>query len=79
MMLHGLSLMTQGHLRLRDAYCLQGRHVIIEPRRRQAFHLDGEVNRWTPFTCTVLPGALKLLAPVTAPADLFCRGGEPFA
>ena len=32
MMLHGLSLMTQGHLRLRDAYCLQGRHVIIEPR-----------------------------------------------
>ena len=77
MMLHAVSLMTQGHLRMRNAYCFQGRHVIIEPNTRQAFHLDGEVNRWTPFTCTVLPSALRILTPLTVPAGLFRRQGEP--
>jgi YegS/Rv2252/BmrU family lipid kinase len=75
MALHSLALATQTHDRRSDIFCLKGRHVIVEPRKPQAFHLDGDVNRYTPITCTVLPGALRLLAPSTAPADLFSKPG----
>lgn len=77
MALHSLYIALQSHERRPDVFCLRGRHIIIEPTTPQSFHLDGEVNYSTPITCTVLPGALRLLAPATAPANLFVRKGEP--
>lgn len=77
MALHSLSIAMQTHTRRSAIFCLKGRHVIIEPQTPQAFHLDGEVNRFTPITCTVLPGALRLLAPSTAPPGIFVRPGAP--
>ena len=40
--------------------------------------LDGEPAGHAPLYATVEPGCLRLLAPVDAPADLFCREGIPF-
>lgn len=77
MALHSLFITLQTHRRRPDVFCLRGGHVIIETKTPQSFHLDGEVNHSTPITCSVLPGALRLLAPATAPASLFCRPGEP--
>jgi YegS/Rv2252/BmrU family lipid kinase len=77
MALHSLFIALQNHARRPDIHCLRGRHIIIETKTPQSFHLDGEVNYSTPITCTVLPGALRLLAPNTAPASLFCRPGAP--
>jgi diacylglycerol kinase (ATP) len=77
MALHSLFIALQQHAQRPDVFCLRGRHIIIETGTPQSFHLDGEVNHSTPITCTVLPGALRLLAPNTAPASLFCRQGEP--
>jgi diacylglycerol kinase family enzyme len=58
-----------------DIIHLSGRHVIIETETPQPFHLDGELNRNTPITCTVEPGLLRILAPQGAPADLFVQEG----
>jgi len=79
MVVHSLAIAAQQHGRRPDVYCLRGRHIIIEPAKPQAFHLDGEVNYSTPITCAVNPLALRMLVPVTAPDDLFCRGGESLA
>jgi diacylglycerol kinase (ATP) len=77
MMWHGLALAQGKHERRPDVVRLKGRHVSIESASPQAFHLDGEINRSTPMTCTLLPGALRILAPNTAPGDLFSQPGEP--
>jgi diacylglycerol kinase (ATP) len=76
MALHSLFVALQTHEQRADVFCLRGRHVIIETATPQSFHLDGEVNHSTPITCTVLPDALRLLAPSTAPDDLFVKRGE---
>jgi YegS/Rv2252/BmrU family lipid kinase len=75
MALHSLYIARGTHTQRADVVCLQGRHVIIEPAAPQAFHLDGEVSYSTPIVCRVLPGALRLLAPSTAPAGLFALPG----
>lgn len=75
MALHGLYLALGQHTHRPDVFCLRGRHIILEPAQAQAFHLDGEVNYSTPITCTVMPGALRLLAPSSAPPHLFCQPG----
>ncbi len=77
MLWHSLFLLTHTHERRPDIFCLQGRHVIIETVRPQAYHLDGELNYATPITCTLLPSAIRILAPDTAPADLFVGSGIP--
>ncbi|MFN8469980.1 MAG: diacylglycerol kinase family protein [Caldilineaceae bacterium] len=74
--LHSLFVALQTHGQRPDVFCLRGRHIIIETATPQSFHLDGEVNHSTPITCTVLPGALRLLAPATAPDSLFSQPGE---
>jgi diacylglycerol kinase (ATP) len=76
MALHSLAIGRGSHIRRPDVHCLQGRHMIIEPDRAQAYHLDGEVHSSTPITCRVQPSALRLLAPSTAPAGLFAQQGE---
>ena len=77
MMWHALALARGSHERRPDVARLKGTHVTIESTSPQAFHLDGELNHDTPMTCTLLPGALRILAPSTAPGDLFSQPGEP--
>jgi len=75
MLLHSAFIMSGRHARRPDVIHLAGRHVIIETETPQSFHLDGELNRSTPITCTVEPGFLRILTPQGAPADLFERAG----
>ena len=75
MLMHSACIMAGCHTARAGITRLSGRHVIIETERPQSFHLDGELNRATPITCTVEPGALRILSPQGAPTDLFERPG----
>jgi diacylglycerol kinase (ATP) len=45
----------------------RGREVRVESERIQPVQLDGEPGGETPFTATVVPGAIKILVPATYP------------
>jgi diacylglycerol kinase family enzyme len=75
MIWHSLFMAANYHAHRPDVILLRGRHVILETATPQPFHLDGELNRATPMICSVLPGALRVLAPDTAPADIFQHPG----
>lgn len=75
MLLHSAYIMAGRHTCRPDIIHLTGRHVIIETDTPQSFHLDGELNRSTPITCTVEPSRLRILAPQGAPVDLFKQAG----
>jgi len=77
MMLHSAQIVTGRHYDHGDILCLSGRHVIIESDPPQPYHLDGELSRPTPITCTLQERFLRILAPQGAPADLFCEEGTP--
>lgn len=55
---------------------VRGRHVTIHTEPSMPVQTDGERSGWTPFTCQVRPNALRLLAPSTAPEDLFEKQGR---
>lgn len=75
MMLHSAQIVTGRHYDRSDILCLAGRHVIIESDPPQPYHLDGELNRSTPITCTLQERFLRILAPQGVPADLFVLPG----
>lgn len=75
MLLHSMFIVTGRHTRHPGIIHLAGRHVIIETDTPQSFHLDGELNRSTPITCTVEPSRLRILAPQGAPAGVFVHQG----
>jgi diacylglycerol kinase (ATP) len=77
MFVHGAWIVAQRHHDQRHIIRLTGSHVTVEASTPQPFHLDGELNRATPFTCMLRPRALRLLVPAGAPADLFVHTGEP--
>lgn len=56
-----------------------GRRVALETSRPVPVHTDGDPAGETPFTCTVAPGALRLLVPKSAPDGLFSRPGTPLS
>jgi diacylglycerol kinase family enzyme len=43
----------------------RGREVRVESERTQPVQLDGEPGGETPFTATVVPGAIRILVPST--------------
>lgn len=53
----------------------KARRIEIHTRRPMAVHLDGEPYGETPLLIDIVPQALKVLVPPTAPASLFCRPG----
>jgi YegS/Rv2252/BmrU family lipid kinase len=55
---------------------VRGRQMTIHTEPPMPFQTDGELGGWTPFTCQIRPGALRLLVPDTAPADLFEKQGK---
>jgi diacylglycerol kinase family enzyme len=57
-------------------FMVRGSQMTIHTEPAMPFQTDGELGGWTPFTCQVRPAALHLLAPNTAPADLFEQQGR---
>jgi YegS/Rv2252/BmrU family lipid kinase len=64
------------HYREPGMSMVRGRRVTIHTEPSLPFQTDGERTGWTPFSCEVRPGTLRLLVPDTAPAELFEHGGE---
>jgi diacylglycerol kinase (ATP) len=56
---------------------LSGRQVTVQTNDPAPYHCDGDPAGQTPFACELVPGALRLLVPDTAPPDLFHRPGLP--
>ena len=52
-----------------------GRSIKIDMEPAMPCQTDGELGGYTPLTCTLQPGALRLLVPASAPADLFQHPG----
>ncbi|MCB0058034.1 MAG: hypothetical protein KDE45_13450, partial [Caldilineaceae bacterium] len=75
MMLHSAQIVTGRHYDRNDILCFSGRHVIVESEPAQPYHLDGELNRSTPITCTLQERFLRILAPQGVPEDLFQEVG----
>jgi len=51
------------------------RRVTVNTCKPIPFHLDAEPSGTTPFWCEIQPACLRILAPATAPTDLFHRRG----
>lgn len=56
-----------------------GRSITIHTTPTMPCQTDGELGGYTPLTCTLQPGALRLLVPASAPEDLFEQPGLPLA
>lgn len=56
---------------------LVGKRVVIETDPRMPCQTDGEAAGYTPLTCELRPGALRLLVPESAPPSLFVQPGMP--
>lgn len=56
---------------------LTGRNLTIHTRPNFPYQTDGDPAGQTPLTCQIVPAALQVLIPPTAPAGLFSRPGTP--
>jgi YegS/Rv2252/BmrU family lipid kinase len=63
------------HLKDGDIIMVSGRRVSIETDPVMPCQCDGERVGVSPMQCEIVPGALRLLVPRTAPADLFEQPG----
>jgi len=69
--------MRSKHTEDDDVIMARGRHIRIETEPVIGCHADGDPADFTPLECEVKPGALRILVPPTAPADMFVGPGEP--
>jgi diacylglycerol kinase (ATP) len=74
---HAYQAWQQRHHIAPDVTKVNGRYITVHTEPPMPCQTDGEKAGHTPFTCELKPGALRLLAPRTAPADLFRHPGEP--
>ena len=74
---YGLEITRKEHLNNPDVTVLRAKQVRISSNPAMPYHLDGEPTGETPFTTTLRPGALLLLAPDTTPEGLFKLPGHP--
>jgi diacylglycerol kinase (ATP) len=65
------------HMGNDDVMMVRGSDVIVEPERPIPVHSDGDPAGETPIHCLVVPGALRLLVPRSAPHGLFRGQGLP--
>jgi YegS/Rv2252/BmrU family lipid kinase len=68
---HFFSLLTRYHMRDPQMNHYRARQVEIYPDRPLAVQIDGDAYGQTPLTVEVVPRALKVLVPPTAPDSLF--------
>ena len=59
------------HLRDPHVRHLRGRHIAVTARPPADLHLDGDPTGTTPVVISVLPRALSVLVPASAPGELF--------
>ena len=69
-------MMLGRHLADEGLTVVNGRHITIHTNSPIPAQTDGDRAGHSPLTCTIQPGALRLLVPDTAPADLFSPPGE---
>lgn len=65
------------HMHNEDVIVLRGREVIVETERPIPVHTDGDPAGETPLHCIIVPEALRLLTPRSAPHGLFRQPGLP--
>lgn len=58
---------------------VHGRSITVNMTPTMPCQTDGELGGYTPITCTLKPGALRLLVPASAPQDLFQQPGTPLS
>jgi diacylglycerol kinase family enzyme len=63
------------HMHNEDVVVLRGREVIVETERPIPVHTDGDPAGETPIQCVMVPDALRLLVPRSAPHGLFRQPG----
>lgn len=68
---HLLSLLTQDHMRDPQLLHYRARQIEIQPDEPLAVHLDGDAHGQTPLKVEVVPRALQVLIPPSAPETLF--------
>lgn len=69
-------IMLGRHLEDEGLTVVNGRHVTIHTDSPIPAQTDGDRAGYSSLTCTIQPGALRLLVPNTAPADLFSLPGK---
>ncbi len=74
---YGLEITRKEHLNNPDVTMLVGKQVTIATTLPTPYHLDGEPMGETPFTTSIRPAALLLLAPDSTPTGLFTLRGQP--
>jgi YegS/Rv2252/BmrU family lipid kinase len=62
-----------------DITVLPGRRVVVQAKEEMPVHADGDPHGTTPFHCNLIPGALRMLIPQSAPAGLFTQPGVALA
>ncbi len=60
-----------------EVEAVRGRNVSVDAHPPIQYHLDGEPASTTPFSCQIVPSALRVLVPDTTPKGLFIQPGEP--
>ena len=68
---HFFSLLTQYHMRDPQVNYYRARKVELYTDKRMAVQVDGDAHGQTPLRVEVVPRALQVLVPPTAPASLF--------
>lgn len=66
------------HWKHPDVEFVRGRSVEVMVQQEAAFHVDGEPGGYAPFSCELVPGALRILVPNTIPPGLFQTTGAAF-
>lgn len=65
------------HLDDPNVQLIHGRSITVHTDPIMPCQTDGDRAGHTPLSCEIKPGALRLLCPATAPADLFSQPGKP--
>jgi YegS/Rv2252/BmrU family lipid kinase len=73
------ALMKAGRRDFAGIKMVHGRSISVNMTPAMPCQTDGELGGYTPITCTLKPGALRLLVPASAPADLFQQPGIPLS
>jgi diacylglycerol kinase (ATP) len=68
---HGIRLLVARHIDDPEVDIYRARRIEIRTSRRLPVHVDGDFIGETPVVIELIPKALNLLAPPTAPASLF--------
>lgn len=68
---HFISLLTQGHMRDPQMLHYRASRIEVYPDRPLPVHVDGEACDRTPLRVEVVPRALRVLVPPSAPDTLF--------